>query len=116
MSTRPSPRSALALVIAAARALAGGALYLATIVGDPIGPLFRHVLTLQVMAALLIWFAAAWAARRFTVGKLPKLKLNYAGLIWGSSRVTLLIATVCGAQNSRGRADGFAQLSLQNSP
>lgn len=94
MSTRPSPRSALALVIAAALLLAGGALYLATLVGDPVGPLFRHVLTLQVIAVLLIWFAAAWAARRFIVGKLPKLELNYAGLIWGASRVALLIATV----------------------
>jgi len=94
MSTRPSAKLTLALVIAGALLLAGGALYLAITEGDPVSPLFRHVLTLEVMGTFLVWFTVAWAARRFTVGKLPRLQLNSAGVIWGGSRVALLIATV----------------------
>jgi hypothetical protein len=94
MSIRPSAKATLVLVIAGALLLAGGALYLAITERDPVLPLFRNVLANQVMAALVVWFAAAWAARRFTVGKLPNLQLNSAGLIWGGSRVALLIATV----------------------
>jgi hypothetical protein len=94
MSTNPAAKSALALVVAGALLLAGGALYLSITQGDPISPLFRHVLTIEVMAALVVWFTAAWTARRFTVGRLPKLQLGSAGLLWGGSRVALLIATV----------------------
>jgi hypothetical protein len=94
MSIRPSPRVALWMVIAGAVLLPGAALYLAITGGDPVSPLFRRVLTMQIMAALLLWFIAAWAARRLTVGRLPKPQLNSTGILWGGSRVALLIATV----------------------
>jgi hypothetical protein len=94
MQTRPSPKSALALVVGGALLLAGGALYLTVSRSDAVSPLFQHVLTIQIIIALAVWFAAARVARRFTVGKLQKLPLSPGAVIWGSSRLALLLATV----------------------
>ena len=95
MDAPVSARSALKFVIAGAMLLAGGALFLTFTRGDAAGTLFQHVLTIQVIAVLLIWFLLAWSARQLIVGKLQKLRLNsLAAFIWGGSRVSLLIATV----------------------
>jgi hypothetical protein len=84
----------LTLVIVAGLLIAGGAVLLTT-QGDPINGLFRHVLTVEVIAGLLVWNLLAWAARRATVGKLPKMQLNStATFIWGGFRVALFVATV----------------------
>ncbi len=90
-----SPRSAFAFIIGGAILLAGGALSLTFTSGDAVSPLFEHVLTIQVIAFLLVWYFLAWSARRLIVGQLPKLRQNSsAAFIWGGSRVSLLIATV----------------------
>ncbi|HEX8214224.1 MAG TPA: hypothetical protein VF582_01995 [Allosphingosinicella sp.] len=94
MSIRASAKMNMSLMIASAILLAGGALYLAITRGDPLSPLFRHGRTIEIIAVLLLWSMAALAVRRFTVGRLPELQLNLPGVIWGGSRVALLIATV----------------------
>lgn len=88
-------RTALALVIVGAILLSGGSLFLTFTRGDPASSLFQHVLTIQVIGVLLVWFLLASAARRLTVGKSPKISVNsWATLIWGGSRVSLLLATL----------------------
>ena len=93
MSAHPANRKILALVCVGAFFLAGGALYLAITEANLVGPLFRKVLTLKVMAALFIWFTAAWAARRFAPRKAQTVKFGQTWLVWGGTRVALLIAT-----------------------
>ena len=93
MSIHPSTKSALALVIAGALLSAGGVLSLAIAEGDAVGSLLRQVLTFQVFVPPMVWFAAAWGVRRFAIGKLPTLQLSFAEVVWGGSRVALLIAT-----------------------
>ena len=88
-------RLPLFFIAVAALALAISAVSLAVTFGDPVSPLFAHVLTIPVIAALVIWFALAWAARRATIGDLPKESVNsWAAFVWGGSRVALLLATV----------------------
>ncbi len=95
MDAPVSARRALAFVIVGAILLAAGALFLTFTRGDPASSVFQHVLTIQVIAVLLVWFFLAWSARRLIVGKSPKLRPNsVATFIWGGSRVSLLIATV----------------------
>ncbi|MEO7411251.1 MAG: hypothetical protein ABIU10_08030 [Sphingomicrobium sp.] len=88
-------RSAIAFVIVGAILLLSGALFLTFTKGDPASALFQHVLTIQAIAALLVWFVLAWSARRLPVGKPPKLRPNsVATLVWVGSRISFLIATV----------------------
>ncbi len=95
MNTPRPSRLWLAFVVAAGFLLASGAVILTETKGDPIGPLFRHRLTVQIIVGLVIWSLLAWAARLLVVGKLPKLRLNsMATFLWGSSRIALLVATV----------------------
>lgn len=89
-----SARTGLALVIVGAILLSGGALVLTFTRSDPASSLFQHVLTIQVIGVLLLWSLLAWAARRLTVGKSPKISNSLATLLWGSSRVSLLVATL----------------------
>jgi len=82
------------IVIAAGLLIAGGAVLL-TMQRDPINGLFRHALTVEIIAGLLAWNLIAWAARRVTIGKLPKMRLNStATFVWGGFRVALFVATV----------------------
>lgn len=95
MGASVSARRAIAFVIVGAILLSGGALFLTFTRGDPARSLFQHVLTIQVIVALLLWSFLAWSARRLTVGKSPKFRPNSVAIfIWGGSRVSLLIATV----------------------
>jgi len=85
---------ALALVIVAALLIAASAVLLTT-QGDPLNGLFRHVLTVPVIAVLVGSNLIAWAARRMALGKLPKIHLkSTAALIWGGCRFAMLVATV----------------------
>lgn len=94
MSAPRPDRLLLTLVIVAGLLIAGGAVLLTT-QADPISGLFRHVLTVEVIAGLVVWNLLAWAARRVTVGKSPKMPLNStATFVWGGFRVALFIATV----------------------
>ncbi len=95
MDPPPAARPVLALVISVALLLASGALLLTFTQGDSVSPLFGHVLTVQVILALVVWSLVAWGVRRLVIGKLPKMRLNSrAAFIWGGFRVALLIATV----------------------
>ena len=93
-----APRPArlwLALVIAAGILLAIGAMFLSVVWGDPINPLFRHVLTVQVIAVLLAWSVLAWATHLLLFGRLPKLQLtSMPAFAWGGFRIALFVATV----------------------
>ena len=82
------------LVVIAGLLLASGAAFLA-MHGDPTSPLFGNVLTVRVIVGLVVWSVLAWAARRVTLGRLPKMRLNStATLVWGGFRVALFIAAV----------------------
>jgi hypothetical protein len=84
----------LTLVIVAGLLVAGCAVLLTT-QADPISGLFRHVFALEGIAGLVVWNLLAWAVRRVTVGRSPKMPLNStATFVWGGFRVTLFIATV----------------------
>jgi len=93
-----APRPArlwLVLVVAAGILLAGGTIFLSAIVGDPIGPLFRHVLSVQIVVVLLVWSGLAWTARLLLVGRLPRLRLSsMTAFAWGASRIALFLAMV----------------------
>ena len=94
MDAPVSARRALAFVIVGAISLAVGALFLTITSGDPASSLFQHVLTIQVITVILIWYMLAWSARRLIVGKAPELRLKSLTALWVLSRVSLLIATV----------------------
>lgn len=94
MLARLSPKTYLAFVIAGAILFAGSALYFAITQGDNYGPLLRHVLSNQAMITILVWSVVALGARWLTVGKLPKSPQNSTTVIWGASRLSLLIAVV----------------------
>jgi hypothetical protein len=82
---------ALGAIAITAVVLASGAVLLAVRLGDPISPLFREALTLQIVAVLIVWFTVAWAARRVIVGQLPTDSIpSPAALLWGGSRVALV--------------------------
>jgi hypothetical protein len=84
----------LALVIGGALLLASAALYLTVAVGDPLRTVFRQVLTIEAMAALVVWSAIALLARWLIVGRLPKLHLTATGVVWSVSRLVCVIAAV----------------------
>lgn len=82
------------LVIIAGLLLASGSAFLA-MQGDPTSPLFGNVLTVPVIVGLVVWSVLAWAARRMTLGKLPRMRLNSTvTFVWGGFRVALFIAAV----------------------
>lgn len=95
MDNRRQARLVLLLIAPGGLAIAVAAVWLAITFHDPAGALFRQVLIIPALGALLAWFALASGARRYTVGKLPRLRMNSpAALVWGGFRVALLIASV----------------------
>src|SRR5205809_765742 len=95
MFVPPPERTLVTHVIIASLLIASGAVYLTATQGDMLGPLFQHVLTGRVLVSIISWTCLAHAARRLLVGKLPKIRLSSrAALVWGGSRVALLIAVV----------------------
>jgi hypothetical protein len=101
MDAPPPARLLLALVILGGLFLASGAVLMAWS-GDPVGHLFRQILTIQVILGLVAWNIFAWTARRLIIGKLDDMRLtSMAALIWGGFRVALFVAVVtiivCGA-------------------
>jgi hypothetical protein len=95
MDVSPPARVLLTLVVVSGLLLASVAVFLSVGVGDPIGPLFRQALTIQVILGVVVWSLLAWAARRLVVGRLGNTPLtSTAALVWGGFRVALLIAAV----------------------
>jgi hypothetical protein len=83
------------LVVIAGLLLAGGAVYLTATQGDLLGPLFGDVLAMPVIGAVVVWFLMTWAARRTIVGSLPDTRrASNAALIWGGSRLALLLGVI----------------------
>lgn len=95
MDARAPARLLLMLVVLSGLLLASATVFLSVWLGDPVGPLFRQALTIQVILGLVVWFFLAWAARRLIVGKLANMPLaSGAAFICGGFRVALLIAAV----------------------
>ena len=70
-------------------------MFLTVRLGDPIGPLFSQLLTIQVLLGLVVWALLALTARRLMVGKVDNMpKTSIAIFLWGGFRVALLVATV----------------------
>jgi hypothetical protein len=62
--------------------------------GDALGVLVEYDLTKWIIAALLAWFAVAWAARRILVGQTKGLSLTGRPVIaWVLLRVALLFSS-----------------------
>ena len=63
--------------------------------GDPVSALLQNPSTLYLLAGLVVWRLLAGAARWIILKALPNVGSEAsAGLVWGSFRLALLVATV----------------------
>ena len=76
-------------------AVVSGAVYVSVTFGDPVGLLFRSILTGPVILGIVSWSLLALALRWLTIGKLVRppfaSKVTY---LWGGSRLALILATL----------------------
>ena len=76
-------------------AAASGAVYLSITFGDPVGLLFRNILTGPVILGIVSWSMLALAVRWWAIGKRVKHPLaSKVAYFWGGSRLALIIATL----------------------
>lgn len=78
----PTPRRGLWLFSLGGSLIAAIALGAALAFGDIVGPIFREVFTIYVLAGLAIFAVAAGAARRLLVGRLGDITTMPKMMIW----------------------------------